>query len=126
MIFLDSVPVGIDSSLMSEATYCANEQDQYSEYQEKLFNSQQEIDGWAKSEQLKIFATELNLDLELFEECLDSKTYKDNVLSNIDYSKNYGVEKIPVFKIINLEGQEHVLKGGLSSTVFEDIVNRLQ
>ena len=38
MIFVDVDPFGDDSLLASEATYCANEQGKYSEYQEILFN----------------------------------------------------------------------------------------
>ncbi len=126
MVFLDSISLGDDSVLMSEATYCAEEQGKYSEYQKILFNSQQGIDDWAKSEQLKKFAMDLQLDPELFESCLDSGKYEKQVLSNIDYAKNFGVDKIPVFKIVNFEGKEHVIKGGLPNDVFEDIVNRLQ
>ena len=91
-----------------------------------LFDSQQEIDNWAKSEQLKKFAMDLKLDMASFEECLDSKKYENKVLSNIDYTKNLGIDKIPVFKIVNSEGLEHILKGGLPSDVFEEIVNQLQ
>lgn len=126
MVFLDSISLGDDSVLMSEATYCAEEQGKYSEYQKILFESQQGIDDWAKSEQLKKFAMELQLDPELFESCLDSGKYEKQVLSNIDYAKKFGVDKIPVFKIVNFEGKEHVIKGGLPNDVFEDIVNRLQ
>ena len=126
IIFLDSISLGNDSVLISEATYCANDQGKYSQYQEILFDSQQEIDNWAKSEQLKKFAIDLELDMESFEECLDSKKYQNKILSNIDYAKNLGIDKIPVFKIINTEGLEHILKGGLPSDVFEEIVNELQ
>ncbi len=126
IVFLDSISVGLDSILISEATFCANEQGKYSEYQEILFNSQQEIDNWAKSEQLKTFAVDLELDSKSFESCLDSGKYKKQVLSNLDYAKSFGVDKIPVFKIINFEGKEQIFKGGLPNAVFEDIVNRFQ
>ena len=126
MVFFDSISLGNDSVLISEATYCANDQGKYSKYQEILFDSQQEIDNWAKSEQLKKFAIDLELDVESFDECLDSRKYQNKVLSNIDYAKNLGVDKIPVFKIINTEGLEHILKGGLSSNVFEIIVQQFQ
>jgi len=126
IIFLDSISLGNDSVLISEATYCANDQGKYSEYQEILFDSQQKIDNWAKSEQLKKFALDLELDMESFEECLDSRKYENKILSNIDYTKNLGVDKIPLFKIINTEGLEHILKGGLSSNVFEIIVQQFQ
>jgi len=76
-----------------------------------------------KSEQLKKFAMDLELDEGLFDECLDSGKYENQVLSNIDYAKRFGVDKIHVFKIINSEGKEHILKGGLPNDVFEKIVN---
>ena len=126
IIFVDSIPAGDDSVLISQATFCAEEQGKYLEYQKQLFSSQQEIDTWAKYEQLKKFANELNLDGKKFENCLDSEKYKNNVLDNIKYATNIGVDKIPVFKIINQKGNEHILKGGLSSDFFETTVTRLQ
>ena len=126
IVFLDSISLGNDSIIISEATFCADEQEKYSEYQEILFKSQQKIDDWAKSEQLKKFAMDLELDMELFEECIDSRKYENKILSNIDYAKNLGVDKIPAFKIINFEGKEHILKGGLPSAIFEDVVNSFQ
>ena len=39
IIFLDSVLVGSDSSLISQASFCANEQGKYQEYQKILFRS---------------------------------------------------------------------------------------
>jgi len=126
IVFLDSISLGDDSVLISEATFCADDQEKYSEYQKILFNSQQKIDDWAKSEQLKKFAIDLGLDLELFEECLDSGKYENTVLSNIDYAENLGVDKIPIYKIFNSKGNERILKGVFSSNDFENIVNDLQ
>jgi protein-disulfide isomerase len=126
LIFVDAIPLGNDSLLASEATYCANEQGKYSEYQELVFNSQQEIDdGWVRSEQLKTFANNLDLDMASFKNCLDSGKYENQVLSNMDYTKKNGVEKIPIFKIINSEGKHHIIKGGTPSSVFENIVDLL-
>jgi len=80
MIFVDSELLGNDSLKASEATYCANEQGKYFEYQKLLFDSQQGIDdGWANSERLKAFAFDLELDMETFENCLDSKKYEKKV-----------------------------------------------
>jgi|GEM_PF-5557252 len=126
LVFLDSISLGNDSILIAEATFCANDQEKYSEYLEILFNSQRKIDEWAKSEQLKEFAMDLSLDLESFEECLDSAKYENTVLSNIDYAKSLGVDKIPVFKIFNSKGNEHILRSSVPSAVFENIVNELQ
>ena len=126
LVFLDISPLGNDSSLISQATFCADEQGLYSEYQEILFASQQEIDTWAKSDQLKNFALELDLDVVQFSNCLDSGRYGQDIQSNIDYADSLGVEKIPLFKIVNSKGEEHVFKGGISSILFEEVVNRIQ
>lgn len=126
MIFLDVSPLGNDSILISQATFCAEEQGKYSEYQEILFSNQQEIDSWAKYEQLKNFAMDLNLNVENFENCLDSGKYEKDIQSNIDYVTSMGVEKIPLFKIINFEGKEFILKGSVTSNLFEETVNRFQ
>jgi len=126
IIFVDSIPAGSDSVLISQATFCAEEQGKYSEYQKQLFSSQQEIDTWAKSEQLKIIANDLNLNAEKFDNCLDSEKYKNKVLDNIKYSTSVGVDKIPIFDIVNQKGNHHILKGGVSSEVFETTVSRLQ
>lgn len=126
IVFVDSIPAGSDSILISQATFCAEEQGKYLEYQKQLFSSQQEIDTWAKSEQLKKFANDLNLNGEKFENCLYSEKYKNKVLENIKYTTSVGIDKIPIFKIVNQKGNEHVLKGGLSSEVFETTVTRLQ
>ncbi|AJM91601.1 DsbA family protein [Nitrosopumilus piranensis] len=126
MVFLDAPTFGNDSILISQATFCADEQGKYSEYQKTLFSKQQEIDSWAKLQQLKDFAMDLNLNMEKFANCLDSGKYEKDVQANIDYTTSMGVEKIPLFKIINFEGKEFVLKGSIPSTLFEETVNRFQ
>ncbi|KEQ56299.1 protein-disulfide isomerase-like protein [Marine Group I thaumarchaeote SCGC RSA3] len=126
IVFLDVSPLGDDSILISQATFCADEQKKYSEYQEILYASQQEIDTWARSDQLKNFALELDLDIEQFSTCLDSEKYRQDIQSNIDYTNSLGAEKIPLFKIVNFKGEEHVFKGGISSVLFEEVVNRFQ
>lgn len=126
MVFIDAPPLGTDSLLISQATLCANEQGKYSEYQEMLFLQQQEIDSWAKSEQLKNFAMDLNLSMSQFENCLDSEKYKKDVESNVEYSTNMGVQKIPIFKIVNFEGKDSLLKGSIPSNLFENTVNQFQ
>lgn len=126
IVFIDSVPLGNDSILISEATFCANDQNKYLDYQKLLFESQQEIDTWGKSEHLIQLATKLDMELDSFEKCLNSRNYENKVLSNIEISKNLGVSSIPIFKLVNYDGREHVLKGGIPSAVFEATVNQLQ
>ena len=123
MIFIDT-QLTKNIPLASFASYCANDQKKYWDYHSMLF--QNSIENEIDVNLLKQFATELGLDVDSFEECLDSGKYESKVLANIDYAKNLGIDKIPVFKIINSEGKEHILKGGLPSAVFEDVVDTLQ
>lgn len=93
IIFVDSPPIGNDSVLISQTSLCANDQGQYSNYQKILFESQQEIDQWAKSEQLKNFVMGLNLNQELFDECLDSRKYENSVRKILILQKTLELKK---------------------------------
>ena len=110
----------------AEATYCANEQGKYWEYQELLFTSQQGIDdGWANPESLKVFAFDLELDMDLFENCLDSGKYDKKVRFNAYEAKKNGLVKIPSFVLVNSEGGHHIIKGVATYTVFEKMIGFL-
>ena len=126
MIFVDSELLGNDSLKASEATYCANEQGKYFEYQKLLFDSQQGIDdGWANSERLKAFAFDLELDMETFENCLDSKKYEKKVKFYAYEAKKNGIQKIPTFVVVNSEGGHHIIRGAVGFPVFEQVIRNL-
>lgn len=126
MIFVDSELLGNDSLKASEATYCANEQGKYFEYQKLLFDSQQGIDdGWANSERLKAFAFDLELDLEVFGNCLDSKKYEKKVKFNSYEAKQNGILRAPTFVVVNSEGGHHIIRGAVSLPVFEQVIRNL-
>jgi len=126
MVFVDAELLGDDSFKAAQATYCANEQGKYWEYQELLFTSQQEInDGWANPENLKVFAFDLELDMDLFENCLDSGKYDKKVRFNAYQAKKNGLAKIPSFVLVNSEGGHHIIKGVATYSVFEDMIEFL-
>ncbi len=124
LVFIDAELLGADSLKASEASYCAQEQDKYWEYHNILYTSQQEIDdGWANSENLKMFATVLGLDESLFENCLDSGKYEKKVKFNAYEAKKNAISKIPTFVILDSEGRHHKITGSVSSPVFEEIID---
>jgi len=126
MVFIDAELLGDDSFKAAQATYCANEQGKYWEYQELLFTSQQEIDdGWANTENLKVFAFDLELDMDLFENCLDSGKYDKKVRFNAYGAKKNGLVKIPSFVLVNSEGGHHIIKGVGTYPVFEKMIEFL-
>ncbi len=124
LVFIDTELLGVDSLKASEASYCAEEQGKYWEYHNILYTSQQEInDGWANSESLKMFASDLGLDESLFENCLDSGKYEKKVKFNAFEAKKNGILKIPTFVILDSKGNHHKITGSVSSPVFEEIID---
>ncbi len=124
LVFIDTELLGVDSLKASEASYCAQEQGKYWEYHNILYTSQQEInDGWANSESLKMFASDLGLDESLFENCLDSGKYEKKVKFNAYEAKKNGISKTPTFVILDSEGKHHKIKGSVSYPVFEEIID---
>ena len=65
----------------------------------------------ANVERLKAFASYLDLDMELFESCLDSGKFNKRVQFNTLEAKNQGVTGTPTFFIVNSEGEQQKLVG---------------
>ncbi len=123
LVFVDLAFLGKDSIPASMATYCAEDQGMYWEYHDLLYNSQEHVDsGWANSERLKAFAFSLDLDLELFESCLDSEKYSKRVQYNIQQAKDNGVRGTPGFFIVGPDGQQKI-GGAQPFSVFKQILD---
>ncbi len=126
LVFIDAELLGRDSLNASRAAYCADEQGKYWEYNKILYSNQQEINnGWASPEGLKTFASDLELDMNLFENCLDSDKYQKKVKFNAYEAKTNGISKTPAFILVNSKGVHHKITGVTPYTVFEDMVERM-
>ncbi len=125
LVFVDLAFLGRDSIPASMATYCAEDQGMYWEYHDLLYNSQESVDnGWANSERLKAFAFSLDLDMELFESCLDSEKYSKRVQYNIRQARENGVRGTPGFFIVGPDGQEKI-GGAQPFSVFKQILDSM-
>jgi protein-disulfide isomerase len=125
LVFVDLAFLGKDSIPASMATYCAEDQGMYWEYHDLLYNSQESVDGgWANSERLKAFAFSLDLDMELFESCLDSGKYSKRVQYNIQQAKENGVRGTPGFFIVGPDGQQKI-GGAQPFSVFKNILDSM-
>ena len=126
LVFVDLAFLGRDSLPASAATYCAEEPGKYWEYHDLLYSSQQGVDdGWANSERLKAFAFSLDLDMEMFNSCVDSGKFSKRVQFNTAEAGKQGATSTPTFFIINSEGEQQKISGAQPFSVFKDVVDSL-
>lgn len=126
LVFVDLAFLGRDSPLAAQASYCAEEQGKYWEYHDLLYQSQEQIDnGWASPERLKAFAFDLNLDMDLFNNCLDSNKYQKRVQYNLDEAKKQGATGTPTFIIVGPNGQQQKISGAQPYSVFKNVLESM-
>jgi len=104
LVFKDFPLNGPDSILAAEAAYCAQDQEKYWQYHDELYkNWAGEKTGWVTHESLDKFATTVNLDLNKFNECLDSHKYLEKVNQLYEFGKKIGIDATPSFLVFNNE-----------------------
>jgi protein-disulfide isomerase len=116
LIFRD-YPLGFHqyAKKAAEASECADEQDKYWEYHDKLFENRNALD----IESLKQYAVDLGLDATTFNECLDSGTMASEVEKDFQDGVGYGVTGSPTFFI-----NEVKVVGAQPYEVFEQIIEQ--
>jgi len=87
------LPMHKDSFIAAEAAECANEQNRFWEYHDVLFENQDKLDKG----NLKLYAQELGLNAEQFNDCLDSEKYKPEITKDIRDGKASNVRGTPTF-----------------------------
>ena len=93
-----------DSILAADAKYCANDQGNYWQYHNLLFeNWAGENTGWITMNSLTQFAVDLKLDISEFKNCLTSHKYYQKVIDNENYAKKININATPSFLIFNNE-----------------------
>lgn len=126
LIFVDLAFFGPDSAKAAQATYCADEQGRYWEYHNMLYSNQKGInDGWANIENLKKFASGLNLDIESFNNCLDSGKYQKRVDNNVEVAKKNGASGTPTFIIVSSSGNQERIEGAQPFSVFKQTLDSM-
>ena len=127
LVFVDFAFLGRDSPKAAEATYCADDQNKYWEYHDSLYTAQESTidNGWANSERLKAFAFNLNLDMDLFNECLDSGKYSKRVQYNSQEARDNGVRGTPGFFIVDSDYNQTQIGGAQPFSVFQKILDSM-
>jgi len=123
LVFMDLPFLGRDSITAAQATYCADDQGKYWEYHETLYNFQEAIDnGWASKDRLVSFAFNLDMNLDEFNDCMDSSKYAKRVKANYDESQRFGAEATPTFLIISHDGAVKKITSAQPYSVFSQVI----
>ena len=126
LVFIDLPILGSDSLTAAEASYCANDQGKYWDYHVTLYNYQGHMNsGWASSDRLKAIAFNLDMNMDEFEECLDSSKYEERIKFNAKKAKSGGANSTPTFIIVNSVGEQQKIIGAQPYSVFESVLNSL-
>jgi len=113
-----------ESSWAAEASECANEQNRFWDYYNKLFEEQGgESVGTFGRENLKRFATELDLDTTQFNQCLDSGKYSAKVRQETAQGRQAGVRSVPALfvngQLIERASDYQVLRAAIEAALEE-------
>ncbi len=98
----------------AEAAQCANEQNAFWPYHDKLFSSENLGDDVYKQ-----YAQQLNLDMTKFNTCLTNHTYQAYVQANSDFATKTGVNSTPTFFINGL-----AVIGAQPIDVFKQVIDK--
>ena len=119
LIFVDLPFIGRDSIMAAQASYCAEDQGKYWEYHTMLYTFQDgENSGWADRDRLNSFAFSLDMNIDEFNECMDSSKYKQRVNANYNEAVRNGVQQTPTFIIISQDGTTEKFAGAQPYSVF--------
>lgn len=103
-----------DAQKAAEAGQCAHEQGQFWAYHDKLFNNQEQL----TVADLKRYAAELSLDTAVFDNCLDTGKYEEEVLADMQDGIQAGVSGTPTFFF-----NDNRVPGVVTESGFDQIVD---
>ncbi len=97
------------------AANCALEQDMFWDYHDKLFRMELGLSTDAYQE----YASQLDLNVEKFVECLDSGRYEEEVQADFDFAANLGVRSTPTFFVNGI-----AVVGAQPFEVFQQVIEQ--
>ena len=127
LVFIDLPFLGRDSPKAAEASYCAEDQGKYWEYHTMLYTFQDgpPDSGWADRDRLNSFAFSLDMNIDEFNECMDSSKYKKRVKANYDESVRNGANSTPTFILISQDGVTEKFAGAQPYSVFSATIESM-
>jgi len=103
-----------DAQSAAEASMCANEQNAYWQFHDKLFAGSSLSTGVYLD-----YAQQLGLDVTTFESCVTQHKYKEQVNADSDFAVNLGVRSTPTFFINGL-----AVVGAQPLDVFKQVIDK--
>ena len=127
LIFVDLPFLGRDSPIAAQASYCAEDQGKYWEYHTILYTFQDgpPDSGWADRDRLNSFAFSLDMNIDEFNECMDSSKYKKRAKANYDEAVKNGANSTPTFIIISQDGAIEKFAGAQPYPVFASMIESM-
>jgi len=119
-------PRGLGSPLRAaDAARCAGEQDAYWPMHDRLFNSS----GQFSPENLKRFATELQLNQGQFSQCLDDHKYFPDIEKDLKDAGSLGIRGTPAFVLFptKMPDESHLIliPGAFPYETFKEEIDKL-
>jgi len=126
LVFKDFPIYGNDSVNGAIAAHCAADQNKYWELHDLFYENQEAINsGWLSVDNILSFASELGLDSQQFKTCLDERKYYQKVQNNVEQGMSLGVSGIPMFIIIDSDGQSEIVEGPQPFSVFKEVLDKM-
>jgi protein-disulfide isomerase len=127
LVFVDLPFLGRDSPKAAQASYCAEDQGKYWEYHTMLYTFQDGLpdSGWADRDRLNSFAFSLDMNMDEFNDCMDSSKYQKRVKANYNESVKHGVQQTPTFIIISQDGTTEKFAGAQPYSVFSATIQSM-
>jgi len=110
------------------AAECADEQGMFWQYHDKIFQNQKNWELLAAKDivnELKVYAEELGLDTNQFNECLDSEKYMDEINNDLQDGRSYGITGTPGFFIGNEESGYIKVSGAQPYSSFQRVLDQM-
>lgn len=108
------------------AAECANEQGKFREMHDMLFDNQNQWNKLETNDVLSLFsnyASNIQLDQEIFDSCLTSGKYIEEIRKDLDDGRDYGVSGTPGFFVGNEKIGFVELKGAQPFESFKKIID---
>ena len=124
MIFKDFTIIGPDSVNAAHGAHCANEQGQFWNYHDVLYNNWTgENNGWASSDNLLRFAQEIELDIDQWTECMLDGKYEQTIAASSQDARDLGITGTPAFFVIGPDNTITKISGAQPYEKFEQVFN---